>query len=343
MHPSTRVLALLLLPLFAVTSTPAWAQHLGTFRWRTEPYCNVVTPAASGTDGVLMLDGFDEPCDGGPRLPLHGVGVPHQNGMVTLGLNVLRPHGAPANLTVTIALATGSGIRHDSLGNTGLFAINPASAQGSPRPLPAHVGPPGPAGAAGPLGAPGPQGMQGPPGPPGDVGAPGPTASVTAWGRVDGFRDPIGVVVASANVASVSSPDNGQYCVTFTEPIPFERRMAAIIGQTFGNACRHLRASDRIRTSPSRWPTSQAPPTWGLCRTSYGSSRAYRTAVSFGASCGARWGAPSACMGPVAARHCGRLRGTQKSPATTGARSGAPDRVTDAPDQRAGVRSHCHP
>jgi hypothetical protein len=231
-----RRLALYALIVLA-TPVEAWARHLGTFRWRTEPYCNVVTLAASTIDGVLMLDGFDEPCDGGPRLPLHGVASSHQNGMLTLGLNVLRvPNAVPANLTVTIALASGNGVWHDSLGNTGVFAINPAPAQGSSRPLPTHVGPAGPAGTAGPQGATGTPGRAGAPGPPGEVGAPGPAASATAWGRVRGYSTPFQIMAGSTNVAGVTSPDHGRYCVTFTEAIPLERRMAAIIGWTFSNA-----------------------------------------------------------------------------------------------------------
>ncbi len=159
----------------------ASAQPLGTFRWRTEPYCNIVTLAISQNGGVFTLDGFDEPCGGHPRLPLHGVAVPPANGSITLGLSVLNvPGGAPVNLEATVTLPTVSGTWRDSARSTGALTFNPAGVPGDPRPLTLLSGPPGP---PGPLGAPGPQGPTGPQGLQGSQGETGPRGPSNVYAR----------------------------------------------------------------------------------------------------------------------------------------------------------------
>ncbi len=171
-----RLFVLSALGLLALTAAEAWAQPIGTFRWRTEPFCNIVTLTVSQTEGVYTLDGFDEPCGGNPRLPLHGVAIPQPNGSITFGLSVLSvPGGAPVNLEAAITLPTASGTWRDSAGNTGAFTFNPASAPGNPRPLQTPIGPQGPAGPPGSQGLQGPQGPQGVMGPTGQTGLRGPS------------------------------------------------------------------------------------------------------------------------------------------------------------------------
>jgi len=49
------------------------------FRWRTEPYCNVLTVTVTPVGGVYTLDGFDEPCGGNPKQPgQFGAGPLHE-------------------------------------------------------------------------------------------------------------------------------------------------------------------------------------------------------------------------------------------------------------------------
>jgi hypothetical protein len=72
-------------------ATSASAQSLGPFRWRTEPYCNVVTVTVTPIGSVCVLDGFDEQCGGNPRQPVRGVAVPQVNGSITLGLDGREP------------------------------------------------------------------------------------------------------------------------------------------------------------------------------------------------------------------------------------------------------------
>jgi hypothetical protein len=222
-----RRLSLVALTILIVSCADAWAQPFGTFRWRTEPYCNIVSLTASEHGGVLTVDGFDEPCDGGPRLPLHGVAIMQPDGTVTLGLSGLRvPGGAPANLHATIALPSGTGTWHDSAGNSGGLTPDLAAVTGTSRPLPPTHGPQGPPGPHGPQGVQGIAGGQGPQGEPGLRGAPG--SVVTAWARVDGAT--LTFQMKSDNVAAITRQDPfpaGVYCITFTEPIPVERRMAA--------------------------------------------------------------------------------------------------------------------
>jgi len=132
-----------LLALICLVPALAGAQPLGTFRWRTEPYCNVVTVTVTQTDGVYTLDGFDEQCGGNPRQPVHGIAVLQANGSITLGFDVVTLLGAtPVSIEAGISPSSLSGIWRDSAGNSGDFAFNPASTGGAgPRPGPVPPAP----------------------------------------------------------------------------------------------------------------------------------------------------------------------------------------------------------
>ncbi len=128
--------AFALLALIGFIPLAAEAQVLGTFRWRTEPYCNVMTVTVAQHGPAYTLDGFDEQCGGNPRLPVHGIAVPQPNGTITLGLNVINSPGSlvPVNLEAVISLATLSGTWRDSANSNGTFTFNPAGTSGGPRP-----------------------------------------------------------------------------------------------------------------------------------------------------------------------------------------------------------------
>jgi hypothetical protein len=130
-----RVVALSMLAVI-VGPVVVSAQTLGTFRWRTEPFCNVLNVTVTQNGPAFTLDGFDEQCDGHPRLPVHGIAVPQPNGTITLGLTVVHNPGSlfPVNLEAIISPATVSGTWRDSAGNSGSFAFNPTAAPGWPRP-----------------------------------------------------------------------------------------------------------------------------------------------------------------------------------------------------------------
>lgn len=218
--------------ILAGAATTASAQVIGTFRWRAEPYCNVFTLTVTQNGGVFLLSGFDEPCDGNPRLPVQGVAVLQNNGSVTLGLTVLSiPGGTPVNVEADISLATVSGTWRDGAGRSGPFSFNPTSTSGSPRPLTLLSGPPG---AQGPAGPGGPQGPQGPPGSPGAQGSAG---TATAWGRVSGFGAGVPpTITGSPNVSGVArgSVATGSYCVSFNPSMPPERLAAAVVAPFYG-------------------------------------------------------------------------------------------------------------
>ncbi len=222
----------------AMTALPVSAQPIGTFHWRAEPYCNLFTLTITQTGGVFLLNGFDESCDGNPRLPVQGVAVLQNNGSVTLGLTVLSiPGGMPVNIEAEISLATVSGTWRDSAGRSGPFSFNPSGTVGGPRPLTLLSGPQGPAGPGGPQG---PVGLQGPQGSQGAQGPPGPAGTATAWGKVRGYlfvgeNSPPTVLNGSPNVAGATRVSAGHYCVSFSPAISAERLRGAVISGAYGN------------------------------------------------------------------------------------------------------------
>jgi hypothetical protein len=110
------------------------AQVIGTFSWRTQPYCNIVTVTVIQQGGVYQLVGADNLCGTGTA-PITGTAVPTGAG-VAFGFSAALPTGGTAHLSATISLATLSGTWTDADGNTGSFAFG-SPAAGSPRPPPA--------------------------------------------------------------------------------------------------------------------------------------------------------------------------------------------------------------
>lgn len=138
-HTRRHVASALVLTVAAIAlPLGADAQVLGTFRWNTAPFCNVLNVTVTQVGASFTLDGFEEQCGGNPRLPVHGVAVPQPNGSVTLGLSVVNSPGDPDpwNLEAVISPATVSGAWRDSAGNSGTFAFNPGGTSGGPRPGP---------------------------------------------------------------------------------------------------------------------------------------------------------------------------------------------------------------
>lgn len=120
--------------LFAATI--ASAQSLGTFRWQTQPYCNVLTLTVTQQGGLYKLDGFDDQCGAATKAPVSGTAVPNADGTLQFGLSIVTsPGGAAAHIAVPINVATLGGPWKDAAGNGGTFAFN-ARTGGNPRPLP---------------------------------------------------------------------------------------------------------------------------------------------------------------------------------------------------------------
>lgn len=129
---------LALLVSFLVVAPPATAQVIGTFRWQTQPFCNVLTLTVSQQGGQFLLTGTDDLCGAGVA-PVTGTAVVN-GASVAMGLTVALPSGAGAHLTASIALSSVSGPWQDADGRTGTFQfLTGAGTGGSPRPAPASA------------------------------------------------------------------------------------------------------------------------------------------------------------------------------------------------------------
>lgn len=115
-------------------ASSAQAQVIGTFRWQTEPFCNVVTLTVTQTGGVFTLDGFDDQCGAATRAAASGTAVPNPDGSIALGLTIVSaPEASPLHLTVPVNLATLSGTWRDSAGQSGPFRFTPGPGSGGAR------------------------------------------------------------------------------------------------------------------------------------------------------------------------------------------------------------------
>lgn len=113
------------------------AQVLGTFRWNTAPYCNVLVLTVTQVQPTTFrLEGVDEQCGGNPRQPVQGSGVLQSNGTVTFGLNVTHQPGdvLPMALRATVDMGTLAGTWQDGGGSNGALVFSPAAVTGGPRP-----------------------------------------------------------------------------------------------------------------------------------------------------------------------------------------------------------------
>lgn len=127
------------LALTLIASTVS-AQTIGTFRWRTAPYCNVMNVTVTQVGAFYRLEGYDEQCGGNPRQPLWGIGVVQPNGTITFGFSQVMVPGSvkPVTIRASIGLATLSGTWEDNATSSGTFEFNPncTSNCGGPRTLP---------------------------------------------------------------------------------------------------------------------------------------------------------------------------------------------------------------
>ena len=113
----------------------AQAQVFGTFKWQTQPYCNVLTLTVVQQGGIFQLVGSDDLCGGGTA-PITGTAVINGGG-VAFGVAVALPGGAAAHVSSTISIATLSGTWADADGNGGPFTFVTSGLGGAPRPAPA--------------------------------------------------------------------------------------------------------------------------------------------------------------------------------------------------------------
>lgn len=123
--------------LVTLAAVPANAQVIGTFKWQTLPYCNVVTMTVTQQGSMYQLNGSDDVCAGGSA-PATGTALVTAGGL-GLGFTIVLPSGRAAHITSTVNVTTGNGTWNDADGNSGtfLFASGPAGPGPSPRPAPA--------------------------------------------------------------------------------------------------------------------------------------------------------------------------------------------------------------
>ena len=136
-----RVLPLTLLLVVAWSVTAAFAQPLGTFRWQTQPYCNILTIQVVQQAGLYLLDGTDDQCGAPEQASIVGLAFQNPSGSIGFGLTIVTaPSGAPAHISATISAATLGGTWRDSAGNSGTLIFTPgAGTGGPPRPVPPGV------------------------------------------------------------------------------------------------------------------------------------------------------------------------------------------------------------
>ena len=123
-----------------LAATTVSAQTIGTFRWRTAPYCNVMNVTVTQVGNFYRLEGFDEQCGGNPRQPLWGIGVVQPNGSITFGFSQVMTPGSvkPVTIRASIAPSNLSGTWADNANSSGTFEFNPTCTTGcgGPRTLP---------------------------------------------------------------------------------------------------------------------------------------------------------------------------------------------------------------
>jgi hypothetical protein len=124
-----------LLSTFAVAGT-ASAQSLGTFRWQTQPYCNVLTVSVTVSGQAYRLEGTDDGC-GSTTASVIGMAYPKADGSVGVGLTLVSPGAVALHLDATIVPAAGfNGSWADSAGRSGTWLLTAGAVTGgSPRPV----------------------------------------------------------------------------------------------------------------------------------------------------------------------------------------------------------------
>lgn len=113
-------------------AAPADAQTLGTFRWNTAPFCNVVNVTVIQHGGVYALVGYEEQCGGNPRLPVYGTAILQANGTIWLGWTTIFDFGNGLHTQATLA-SNLSGSWRDNANQNGTFVFTPGSVSGGPR------------------------------------------------------------------------------------------------------------------------------------------------------------------------------------------------------------------
>jgi hypothetical protein len=156
---------------------------VGTFRWRLEPFCNVVhltviQEGAPADGGAGLLTGFDDDCGFSGGVPVSGTIFRNPSGFFVGSFTIIGPGGVAINNLIQLNPATGSGTWSDNFGNSGAFTINPSTAPGSPHSSAIE------------------------------------TVTVFAFGQI---REDASIRSSSSKLVSVDHPTTGIYCLNFSQ------------------------------------------------------------------------------------------------------------------------------
>lgn len=114
--------------------TGATAQVIGTFRWRFEPFCNVVTLTVIQQGSSFMGLGMDDDCGFSSGLPATATFFV-AGGTIRGNITTIEADGTATNSRLQLSLATIAGNWNDNFDNSGSFIFNPTTAPGSRRPV----------------------------------------------------------------------------------------------------------------------------------------------------------------------------------------------------------------
>ncbi len=127
--------------MITIAATPTAAQSLGTFRWQTQPFCNVLVLNVTVSGGAYRLEGTDDQCGGTPASAI-GMAYPKADGTIGVGLTLVFSSAVALHVDGTIVPGAGfSGSWSDSVGRSGTLLLTPGASLGGPvRPVVAPAG-----------------------------------------------------------------------------------------------------------------------------------------------------------------------------------------------------------
>lgn len=120
----------------ALSTTSAWAQTIGTFRWQLLPFGSVLTLTVTQQGSIYLVNGFEVQCSN-PSLPVSGVAVPQANGSVLMGLTTITEQGNGLHTRLGLSPVDFSGSWIDNANSSGTLRFNPPD----PCPSGPRVGP----------------------------------------------------------------------------------------------------------------------------------------------------------------------------------------------------------
>ena len=105
-----------------VVTPPASAESLGTFRWQTSPFCNVLTANITRESfDSFSITGFDDKCGAASRDALYGAFFLNPRGDIGGGVTIVTAGGANQHLDIVIDPFTLAGTWTSSDGSSGAF------------------------------------------------------------------------------------------------------------------------------------------------------------------------------------------------------------------------------